>query len=793
MRGALLWARSDLRRRWLSLVAVVLFIAFASGSTMALVAGAQRAGAATERFSAASDLADLLAFVGIDPSDESDAGRDRRLDVLTEALSRDPDVVRFEQGESVVVTPEPVPPGSSGFAVVGEAGGSAGIFGTPLLLEGRYPTDRDEMLVNERVAELFDLRVGERRELLALACFECEQELLDVEVTITGIARLDGDLVDDPSTLGLLLVPPTFLDGAWTQYARPGTVVGIHLAEGADPVAVSQRLSTLITNGDIGDSNANLRVAERAGDLQAYALLIAATIIGMIGLVVAAQAMARHMSVRRNDEQVLLGLGLDRLQRMAAVGFTLAPAVVVGSIGALPVAVAFSPFLPLGLSRRADPDVGLHLDFVVVGVGALATLVLGCLMVAFVARRWLQSPAELPSHASSTVAALAGLGVRPVPLTGSRFAFDRGVGSKRLPTRTTIAVGVLTVAVVCASVVMRSSLDGLVQNPATYGQDWQLRVGSWDGDASTLAKQLATDPRIDALDLVAQGALDVTIDGGSPARVATLGMQGVDGPTALGVLSGRAPNGPGEIALGTQSMRNLGVGVGDTVTVGASCGQRSMTVVGRTIVPLNGGDIPEDVGSVIDLGGFDALCADQLISSIDQNRGAMVRLHDDVDLDAYVTDLDARGFYSEPSSRPSSVTSLNDIADAPVIVAVIAGMLGSAAIAYGLALTVRRRREDLAILRALGLKSSQAGWVVTWQACVIAMISISLGIPIGIGVGRAIWSSVAGRANLVIRPEISPIALIAVSIGALVVALAVSVWPNHRARRLQPARVLRGE
>ena len=44
MRGAWLWARSDLRRRWLSLVVVALFIAFASGTTMALVAGARRGG-----------------------------------------------------------------------------------------------------------------------------------------------------------------------------------------------------------------------------------------------------------------------------------------------------------------------------------------------------------------------------------------------------------------------------------------------------------------------------------------------------------------------------------------------------------------------------------------------------------------------------------------------------------------------------------------------------------------------------------------------------------------------------
>ena len=86
----------------------------------------------------------------------------------------------------------------------------------------------------------------------------------------------------------------------------------------------------------------------------------------------------------------------------------------------------------------------------------------------------------------------------------------------------------------------------------------------------------------------------------------------------------------------------------------------------------------------------------ELVASIDQNRGALVRLHDDDDLEAFGADLEAEGLYSEPSSRPSSVTSLRDIADAPMIVAIIGALLGSAAIAYGLALTVRRRRQDLA-------------------------------------------------------------------------------------------------
>jgi ABC-type lipoprotein release transport system permease subunit len=791
--GCWLWARSDIRRRWLSLGVVALFIAFAAGTTMALVAGAQRAGSATERFESATDVSEVLAFVGYDPSDSSGAAHEEILARLVAALDLDPDVTRYERNDIVLMAPDPVTPGFSGITMVGDAGGSPGILGSPLLLAGRYPDAADEMLVNERTARLFGLHVGERRQLLATACFTCEPELLAAEVTITGIVRLGNDLVEDPSETGMFLAHPAFLEGEWTHYARPGAIVSIHLVGGADGVVVAQRLSPLVETGNIRAlTTASLVVAERAGELQRTALLIAALTIGMIGLVVTAQAMGRHMSVRRDDEQILLGLGLDRPQRMAAVGCVLAPAVIVGAAGAVPMTVALSPLLPLGLSRRADPDIGLHLPFLVVGVGVLATLAVGALVVAFVARQWLQRPAELPSQASSVVARLAGFGVRPVPLTGIRFALDRGSNSRRLPTRTMIAIGVLTIAVVSAAVVTRASLDGLIRDPAAYGQNWQLRVDAGEGGASAIREELATDPRVDAVDLFANGALDVVTGDGTVTRLGTLGMQGVNGSTSLGMLSGRAPNGPGEIAFGSGSMRDLGVAVGDTVTVRAPCGQRPMTVVGRMIFPLVGADNP-DVGSVIALEGFEELCADQLTAVIDQQRGAVVRLRDDGDVEAFAADLDAQGFSSEPSTRPGSVTSLRDIADVPMIVAVIAVLMGAAAVAYGLALTVRRRREDLAILRSLGLTPSQTGSVMTWQASVVAIVSVVLGLPIGIGLGRAIWSSVAGRSNLIVRPEVPPLVLFGLAVGALVVALAASVLPSRRARRLQPARVLRGE
>ena len=92
------------------------------------------------------------------------------------------------------------------------------------------------------------------------------------------------------------------------------------------------------------------------------------------------------------------------------------------------------------------------------------------------------------------------------------------------------------------------------------------------------------------------------------------------------------------------------------------------------------------------------------------------------------------------------MTSLGDIADAPMIVAVIAALLGVGRHCVRAVTHRASQQDDLAILRALGLRSSQTGWVITWQATILALISIVLGIPIGIVVGRAgaMWPSSLG-------------------------------------------------
>jgi len=422
-------------------------------------------------------------------------------------------------------------------------------------------------------------------------------------------------------------------------------------------------------------------------------------------------------------------------------------------------------------------------------VGALAVAIVTTLIAAAVARRWVGRATGAAEKPAAIPTALAALGVPPVPLTGVRFAIERGGGRARPPTRGTAVVVVAAVMVVVGALVVRSSLDGLRSHPARYGQAWAMTIGG--DDMRALADRVSKDPRVDVVDLARQGELDVTTDSDRQAQIGALGIEGFSAPPQLTMLQGAAPGGLGEIALGTVTMRDLDLDVGDVVTASGPCGSQRLTVSGRVIVPLVGGDTPDE-GGVVTIGTYEALCADELIADIDQNDGVLVRLRDNRDTDAIAAEFGAAGLFVDITSPPSSVASLADIRDVTTIVALIVAALGIAVAAYALVLTVRRRRRELAVLRAIGMVPAQAGRVMTAQATALVLIAVAIGVPLGVVIGRAAWGTIAEPSNVLVHADIG-FAVIAAPLAIALIILAISLWPSWRASRLDVATALRDE
>ena len=296
-----MWASADVRRRWPSLVVLAVLTAIPVGAVLALVAGARRADTSIDRF--AEEL--------------KAAGRRRglhggRTGPLIEQLAGDPRVSSIEQSRTVGAVAEPMEFGQFGFSLIGADDASPGGLGRPLLIDGRYPAvgSTDEILVNERSAEAWGFEVGQRTSLSGATRWNLRRRFPLGEAEIVGIVRLSFDLVDETVFGRLRHRRAVFVDGRWQQLASIGSIVWISLHDRADEPALISELSQRVVRGDVLGTAGLLGSAQRAVDLQHRGLLLAAAVVGVTGLVAITQAVARHLSPRREDDEVLAAIGL---------------------------------------------------------------------------------------------------------------------------------------------------------------------------------------------------------------------------------------------------------------------------------------------------------------------------------------------------------------------------------------------------------------------------------------------------------------------------------------------------
>jgi hypothetical protein len=471
------------------------------------------------------------------------------------------------------------------------------------------------------------------------------------------------------------------------------------------------------------------------------------------------------------------------------------PALAAGALGGIALAVALSPLLPLGVTRRTDPDVGVHADALVLVPGSVGAVAVMMVALGLAARRWgSRARGDVTAASPSLTARVATeVGLGPVAATGADFALARVPRRTRVLALPTVIVLAAVVAVVAGALVVRWSLDGLVADRDRFGQPYDLRVSlAQEEDLDAAARRLAADPRVRDVAVTRQGEVDVVGGRGAAVQVHTTGVGSVTGPVPVTVLHGRTPAGPREIAFASSTMEAVGLEVGDRTTVSGPCGQFEMDVVGRVIVPLTGSDFP-DAGSILTLGAFAELCADGLVNSIDVNERALVRFNDVRTVDAVRREWEAAGLRSEEPQIPNSIGLISELRAVPVIVAVIVGALGTAAAAHALFGTVRRRRRDLAVLRALGFRPGQAGRIVRWQAITLAAVALAVGVPAGLVLGRLVWAAIAGPSNVLVRVDLSVLGLVVLAGAVTVVAAVVAIGPSHRASRLRPAATLRSE
>jgi putative ABC transport system permease protein len=271
------------------------------------------------------------------------------------------------------------------------------------------------------------------------------------------------------------------------------------------------------------------------------------------------------------------------------------------------------------------------------------------------------------------------------------------------------------------------------------------------------------------------------------------------------VPSGHDLDGPGQVVLGAKTLSQLDKRVGAMVEVSDNAGKSTaLRIVGTATFPAVGGSqhtelgtgalldfrlIPKSARNIFNLPGGGPNAEFVRLKSPTET-GALDGLHK-ITLVLQKAAQDEVGIIGV--QRPAEVANAGTLRATPSYLAFALAAAAVAALGLTLIASVRRRRRDLALLKALGFTQRQLAAVVAWQATVAAVIGLIIGVPVGALIGRELWTLFARSINVVPEPTVPVFSVILVCVGALLFANLVALLPGRSAARTSAALVLRAE
>ena len=634
---------------------------------------------------------------------------------------------------------------------------------------------------------------------------------LDLRVVGIG-AEPDHIVVDEGFNNAYLLLTPAFR----TQHPDVlsfyfGLLVRLHGGAASIP-AFRRAVERLVPGEAIAFQTAPVTAAKFDRAVQPYvdALTVFAVVVGLTGLLLVGQALARQSFLAATDAPTLQALGLARRQLWVLAMLRAGLVAVFAAVLAVVLAIAASPLMPLGPARTAEPDPGLSVDGLVIGSGAVVVLIAVVALAAYPAWRYARgraiSDGERASSTSRVARWLAGAGAPITAVTGVRMALEPGRGRTAVPVRTTIVALGLAVTVVVGAIGVGASIDHLVGTPRLFGWNWDVQLNVSKGDPAANAKAHHDVERLLERSPVVRGwstvvLSDVRLGAGA---VPALGIDPRRPTVRPSLVSGRLPRRDGEIALGARTLRALDASVGSTVRAHANDGAvRPLRVVGRVVLPGVGTYPGSDKtalgeGAVVTAHALSRLGPDFHDHDyvIDFAPGASAAARKKV-LDRAARLVDANGpndsFAVGVLRRPSDIISYEHVSGTPLALAAVLALLALASVVHALVTAVRRRRRDLAMLETLGFTRRQVSATVAWQATTVATFALLMGIPLGVLLARQGWIVLADNLGTVAEPVVPAIAVAAVAVATLLLTNLAALVPARLAARLRPATVLRSE
>jgi len=799
----LTWLRLDLRRRWRSLVVLALLVALSAGVVLTAVAGARRGNTAFDRLWART----LPATVTVLPNQP---GFDwSKVAALPGVTAVGLFSVYYGAGvEGMDGVDLGFPPANGGVGQTIER---------PVILAGQMdnPNRADEAIASPHFMTAHHLQVGDTVTVRLSTPAQAAEGIDASQVPpagplatlrITGVAR-SPFFIDSTGDSGGMIPTYAFFEKYRADIEGPGNATYINalirLAGGEAAIPAFRADLARVTGRsdiDVWDNYAAFGgPVKRVSEYEAACLLAFGLAALLAALTLVGQAVARYASAAVAELLVLRAVGLTRRQAAASVALGPALAAVAGATLGVTGAIIASGWMPIGEASLTEPNPGIDADWLVLGVGWAAAVLLVTAATAVIAWAAL-SAARTPelSRRSPVVAAAVSAGLPVAAVVGARFALEAGRGRSAVPVRPAIAGAIAGVLGVLAALTFSAGISDAVANPARFGQTWDL-IALYGQDGQSLAPASVVD-RAAAANPDVTGFLDVRIGGAQAGAVSieSFTYAPVDGKQIPMVLTaGRMPASPDEIALAPTTAKSLHAGVGSVVRLTGGGAAKPLTVSGIAFVPT-GPHNNYDEGAWLTPGGYNRLFAGAYYPY--KFLGALVSLRPGANPAAAASRLDAsvaaaahaQGVTFMPPS-PLPTAQLEDVSVLPLALGGFLALLATGAVGHALVIAVRRRRHELAVLRTLGLTGGQSRLVVVTQATVLAVIGLALGIPLGLAVGRALWRVVADFTPLAYHSPVAVVPLVLIAPVTLLAANLLAAWPGHRAARLRPGRILHEE
>ncbi|MGH9019733.1 MAG: ABC transporter permease [Acidimicrobiales bacterium] len=691
-----------------------------------------------------------------------------------------------------------------------------------LISTGRLadPLRADEFVADSQTARHFHWHLGQ---VVTFAYYTDHAELAsgngpptiagDFTARLVGTgARQAADLVQDgidSSGTQIMLFTPALARRFETCCAND-TIVAIQVAGGDRYVSAVQREFRRAFNTlhfSLTTANSVEAKASRSITPFAVALGVFGGLAGLAMLVIAAQVIGRLRRLDSDDAVVLRALGADPAMTFVDGTVGAMASVVVGALLAAAVAVALSPLAPIGPAR---PYLGghLHADWVVLGLGVALTVVVLGAVTAVLAYR--SQPARAARRATrhvprgSATARVVGQSGLPISAAiGVRFALEPGVGRQRVPVRSAIIGATLALIVVCATVTFGASLHRLVTRPALFGWNWNTEVNGGGGVGDLFPSEVRavhSDPLVATASNTYFSTLRLN---GQVVPVMGLNPGAAIQPP---LLSGHDVRSANEVVLGASTLAALHTSVGATITVDNATRPERLRVVGTATLPADGQSggqhLEMGVGAVLDY-SLIPLAARDLFDSTPGPNVILVRFRPGVtpasgDASLRRVVRAANGGHLAAGTivavqRPAEIVNYHSLTATPIALGATLAVGALIALALTQLASVRRRRWNVALLKALGFTRRQVMATVAWQSSVAAAIGAVIGVPLGVLLGRTLWDLFANAIHAVPRPIVPVPELVILAVASLVLANLIAVLPARIAARTRPALALRSE